>query len=278
MTLFSGPGEDPYFIEIRDNADLESEKRECLRLWPHFRETFENVRGKRKFCTDFSIRFQEMFWEMYLGVKLRHHHPGAKHPDSGPDFMIRGSTSVYVEATVAARGTGSDSVPELHKRDDSDDTVPFRECILRVTAALDKKANENSSRDYGSTSPYVVAINLPFPEAWLCGTPPLAAMAALGFTGAVIEWPSGRQRVDIRPELSKSKGTPVDTVRFWSPTYEHISALVLASVNIFSSAYEAPAVELLHNPNARNPLSQGWLPWGYEYWVDENQLICNRHE
>lgn len=278
MTLFSGPGADPCFIEIRDNADFWSAKKECLRLWTQFRETFESVRGKRKFCRDFSIQFQQMFWEMYLGVKLKHHYPGVKHPDSGPDFMIRGPTSVYVEATVAARGTGSDSVPELHKRDDSDDTVPFRECILRITNALDTKEKANSSPKYGDTNPYVVAINFPFPEPWLCGTPPLAAMAALGFTGAVIEWPSGRQRVDTRPELSKSNGTPVDTDGFWSSTYEHISALVLASVNIFSSAYGAPAVELLHNPNARNPLPKDWLPWGYEYWVDKNQLICERHE
>lgn len=172
--LFSGPGTDPYFIDIRDSADLGSAKEECLRLWSHFYELFDDSRRNRKssFCEEFSRQFQQKFWEMYLGVKLKDHYPGVKHPDSGPDFEIAGSTSVFIEATVATRGVGNDSVPELHKRDDDDNTVPFRECILRVTNAMDTKAKANLSREKGRTSPYVVAINIPFPEAWLCGTPP----------------------------------------------------------------------------------------------------------
>lgn len=277
MALFSGPGSDPYFIGIRDDTDFESAKKECLRLWSIFRKLFDDARGNR-FCEEFSRQFQQRFWEMYLGVKLMHHYPEILHSDSGPDFEIRGSTSVYVEATVASRGAGRDSVREIHNGDNSDDTVQFRECILRVINALDAKAKANSSPTYGDTTPYVVAINLPFPEAWLCGTPPLAAMATLGFTGPTIEWPSGRQRVDIQPEISKFNGAPVDRAGFWSAKYAHISAVILASVNIFSSAYEAPSVELLHNPNARNPLPRGRLPGGFEYWTEENQLICKRHE
>lgn len=264
--LFSGGGKDACFLAIRDQNRWSAIRTECERLWDYYREL-----APQGFIDHFSQNFRGHFWEMYLGALLRTHHPNLKVPKDGPDFSIpSGDSPIFVEATSVSRGNTKDAVPDISTRSDDDDTVPFRELALRITASLKEKSEANRAKHFAKEGAYVVAVNLPFREAWLCGTPPLSAQAALGLGGQSFVRQDGEMKsfVSYIPSIQK-KETPAEvaTTAFRSSQYTHVSALLIALVNPFSSCYDHPAMELLHNPNAAIPLPLGWLPVGCEYWV-----------
>jgi hypothetical protein len=271
--LFSGTGRDPYFVTARDAPGYADIRRVCEKLW----ETHQPY-AEPDFCEQFSKRFHEKFWEMYIRDRLSGYHPDLEpRRASGPDFIFTGPPRVAVEATVASKGTGRDAVPELRHQDEDDNSVPFEQCALRVTQALSEKSEANSAREEAKKGPYVIAINLPFPEAWLCGTPSLSAIATLGVGGVLIDLTAGKQIASQQRAIQKKGGAAISTTAFCSPLYEHVSALIVASVTPFSSAYSDPSTEVLHNPFAINPLPRGWVPFGTEYRVEDNQLKWEEH-
>ena len=173
--LFSGGGTDACFLAIRDQNRLSAIRTECERLWDYYREL-----ASQGFIDQFSQDFRGHFWEMYLGVLLRTHHPDLKVPKDGPDFFIpSGDSPIFIEATSVSHGNTKDAVPDISTRSDDDDTVPFRELALRITASLKEKSEANRTKYFAKEAAYVVAVNLPFPEAWLCDPDPLSAHAVL---------------------------------------------------------------------------------------------------
>lgn len=279
--LFSGAGADPSFLAVRDEPELAFVRQRCELLWQGHR-----LHAAKDFTSEFSKNFDDRFWEMYLRERLAQHYPDVRHPKSGPDFIVDGPPRVAIEATVASKGTGPSAVPTMARvdddaanalDDDAESSVPFEQCALRITAALSAKADDNDARAEATKGPYVLAINLPFPEAWLCGVPSQAAVATLGMGGVLLDLTAGTQFAASQPVLVKEKAggekALISATAFCSPLYEHISAMVLASVNPFSSAYSNPAIEVLHNPFAKKPLPRGWIPFGTEYWVQGNRLM-----
>lgn len=275
VDLFSGPGSDPKFLAARDIPELVRVRRECERLWQIHRP-----HATPNFVSEFSLHFDDKFWEMYLGARLALRYPDIQYPKSGPDFVFEGPPPVAVEATVASTGKGLDAVPELDDADDDDSEglVPFDQCILRITEALYRKSRANAAEKEAEKGSYVVAINLPYPQAWLCGVPPMSALATLGAGGVTIDLSDGRLIVSANPAIKKLSGSPVSTTNFLSVEYKHISAIIVASVNPFSSAYEDPAIEVLHNPTASQKLPPGWVPFGTEYWLEGDQLKSKRRD
>lgn len=248
-------------------------RKECDRLWERYRRF-----APANFVDQFSRDFDSRFFEMYLGVKLLERYPNLRTALDGPDFVVPGHPSdTFIEATVATRGRGGDAVPDITQRSDDDDSVPNVECLMRVTSCLRNKSQANRAATYALQGPYVVAVNLPYPEAWLCDWPPMAAMATLGAGGVTYELGTGASRVHTKPEIPKRTGSAVPTIGFWTDEYAHISALVVASVNPFSTSYSNPCVELLHNPRCRIPLPHGWLLLGHEYWLDGEKLVRFKH-
>ena len=77
----------------------------------------------------------------------------------------------------------------------------------------------------------------------------------------------------------QKKGTKnkVSTTAFFSDEYLHVSALLVTSVNPYSTTYKNPSVELLHNPQATKPLPRGWLKVGKEYWLEGNSFRNSDH-
>ena len=149
------------------------------------------------------------------------------------------------------------------------------------TAALKEKSEANRARVFAKKGAYIVAVNLPFPEAWLCGDPPLSAQAVLGCGGMSFEAVSlGGGSYDYRnpsvsyiPCVQKNNRAEVGTIGFHDSQYKHVSGLLVASGNPFDSIkYDRPAIEFLHNPKATNPLPRKWLPVGNEYWVADNRF------
>lgn len=270
--LFSGSGSDPHFLAVRDYKDFADIKDECKHLWSIFKPFADS-----QFAEEFSRNFNQRFWEMYLMTQLSHKHGEPQSPTGkGPDFKFREDPFVCVEATVAERGNPPNAVPDISQRGNEDDFVPFEEVILRITTRLAEKVKSNDAKEEGNKYPYIIAINLPFPEAWICNDPPLSAQACLGISGALSfeKNPDDTGRKIYTPKLSIEKGNEalVDTTSFTDIRYAHVSALVIAAVNPFSTSYRAPAIELLHNPKARNPLPRGWSNIGVEYWIEDNRL------
>ena len=273
-TLFSGTGNDRDFLAVRDNDCFADIQAECERLWNSYAKL-----TRQDFVNRFSQDFRACFWEMYLGVLLREFHPGVTAPQNGPDFTIRKDTTTFVEATTASRGNGVDAVPDISVGSDDDDSVPTNECILRVTSSLRTKAfEENHPIQHAAEGPYVIAINLLFPEAWVGDSTPLSAQATLG-VGNLLFSMSGNDGgfTNHNPSIRKQYGGDVITTAFQDPHYDHVSALLVAGVNPFSSTYYSPAMEFLHNPRATKPLPREWLPVGTEYWVEGNNLRKSDH-
>ena len=255
------------------DADIQAE---CERLWNPYSKL-----AQQDFVEEFSKSFHERFWEMYLGVLLREFHPGVTVPKDGPDFAIpHKDTTIFVEATTVSRGEGPDCVPDISVRSDDDDSVPFNECILRVTSGLKKKAfEENRPIQHAKEGPYVIAMNLLFPEAWLGGSTPLSARAALGVGELLFTMSDNYDRFTNHiSSILKQSGNDVTTTAFRCPDYDHVSALLVARVSLFSSSYcSHAAMEFLHNPRATKPLPCGWLPVGTEYWIEGNKLRKSNH-
>ena len=273
--LFNCKGKDSRFCAVRDNPHYSDIQRECLRLW----ERFEAPLADKKFKEQFSINFDAGFWEMYLGNHFLERYNGAvTSEDKGPDFHVRvGNQTIFVEATVASRGTTEDAIPDITTfREGDDPLVPFKECILRITSSLKNKASANGAKKKAEDGPYVIAINLPYKEAWLCTNPPMAAQATLGVKGHGVEFNELEARTiyGYNPSIRRvpEPKASISTMGFLGDEYSHISALIVASVSPFSSSYSKPSLELLRNPKASQPLEHGLVGIGREYWVESGVL------
>ena len=198
-TLFTGEGCDLHFLAIRDQNRLADIRTECERLWSSYKEL-----AAENFADQFSRDFRGRFWEMYLGVLLREYYPELEAPGCGPDFHVpyKGSR-IFVEATSTFRGTGPNAVPDISVRSDDDSTVPFNECVLRITSSLAEKSTANKAKCLVEKGARIVAVNLPFPEAWLCGAPPLSAQATLGLEGQVFAPPPLPEDGDLNYAAAK---------------------------------------------------------------------------
>lgn len=193
--------------------------------------------------------------------------------------MVPDPPTIYVEATNVSRGCNENKVPSIATCYSDDNSEPFpapiNECVLRITQRLRDKADSNDAKIYGATNPYIIAINLPFPEAWVGEDVPLSARAMLGIGGPLIIQDGNDPWKSVgtsQPFLQKKNKSKVKTTAFCNSEYAHIAAMVVASVNPFSSCYKRPAIEVLHNPNASKPLERGWLGLGTEYWVEGGKL------
>lgn len=273
--LFNGDGNDPAFLALRDEDSYAKERAECERLWLPFKEIRE-----KDFTHEFSRNFQHRFWEMWLGAQLNELSGKVARQSSGPDFEVKSEPIVHVEASVVERGKGNSRVPKPSERDDDDDSVLFRECVLRITEKLQEKRKRNNAEQIGNAHPYILAVNLPFPEAWVSSTPPLAAQAFLGAGGHyAVKQSDGSWQGAIawKPNLENHNKSKVETTAFLDGTYRWVSAIIIASVNVLSSCYPNPALELLHNPTAIHPVPRGWFRFGHEYWLEDGALRCQSH-
>lgn len=269
-TLFTGQGDDPRYIAVRDSDYVSDIKEESQRLWEKY-----SPYADPNFIDEFSRNFDARFWEMYLYEQLSFHHGEISSKSHGPDFLIQSSSQhVFMEATSATKGTGKDRVKDFCEMDRDDCSAQFRECALRVTSSFFVKANSNDAKSYAEGNPYIIAINLPFSEAWLSASPPLSALATMSVGSSSIIWGEDndtREVLNYAPHIKKHS-SEVPNNFFMNSEFSHISALIVASVNPFSSSYRSPSIEFLHNPFAQHPLKRGWLPIGREYWVENSSL------
>ena len=268
--LFSCEGTDKKYIAVREDPKFRDIKEECNRLWRKFKPYADP-----DFIDQFPNDFDGRFWEMYLGEKLLDYHPPLESSGSGPDFVVPGVA--LVEATVSSRGEDDNTVPSIEGEESS---VLSKECLMRVTHSLSKKAKKAAAEWSGYCEPLVIAINLPFREVTLYD-PPLAAQVTLGCYNFSANLSTKTVETSSRRDIQKTNGSLVDVAAFADPEskYKHVSALIVASVSpFFCSNYPYGPLELLHNPQANKPLPRGFLPIGREYWVEGNSLMHKKHK
>jgi len=81
------------------------------------------------------------------------------------------------------------------------------------------------------------------------------------------------QGFNERHAVYKKSGERVSTNVFLDMDYVGISALLFSNATISKSRDQiAHDLLLIHNPNARNPISRGWLKVGKEYWYENDAL------
>ena len=84
--------------------------------------------------------------------------------------------------------------------------------------------------------------------------------------------------VEHRDAIANAKGASIGTDVFLDPAFAHISALIY-SYQDWVNIPKQPGAELVvvHNPLATNPLPDGWLPVGKEYWWHNDAVRSAEH-
>ena len=213
-------------------------------------------------------------------------------PDSsqggGPDFhIIDNGRKVWIEV-ICPEPVGLPpewAEPEMGKAI----SFPHEQIILRWTSAIKEKAErllgslDGKVKGYiekGIVSiddAYVIAVNgrklrsgSPFPELHGISQFPFAveAVFAVGPYQITIDRNTLKQTDDRhqhRPLIAKPKGMPVPAYTFLDARFQPISAVLAMDIDGTSAIGNSEPMAVVHNPNADNPISIGFLPAHNEY-------------
>jgi len=269
--------QDAAYIYLRDKEKHAKRRLFCESMWQDFHSLADSG-----FVDEIGNKFQQRFWEMYLGCTLLKLGFQCRSADSGPDVEVfDGDTSLWVEAIAPTGGNGPDAAydapPGVATR------VPEDEIILRLRGAVEEKHDkylgylENGIVKPGQ--PYVIAVNgrlIPSSETDDIPSYITKTLYPLGNHYGVIN----KNTMEIvetgirhRPVITKRSGAPVYTTVFEDPAYAAISAVIYSRAD----AYNGPEnlgcdFQLLHNPNASNPIPSEWLKVGRESWATETEI------
>ncbi|MCX6069419.1 MAG: hypothetical protein NTU91_00965 [Chloroflexi bacterium] len=290
MTSFfkAGSSSDRHYTALRDGAaPIVADGRAFVEmLWTGCSQFLDD--GLRQRAPD---AYMSTFWELYLAYTLDIHGVGLvpraqRQPAGhGPDLLAR-QPRVWIEAVAPGPGEGLDAVRE--PPNGVAFSVPDDQIILRLRSAIEEKRRRALAyRERGwiaHTDPFVVALNAArIPSAMLEITIPRVVRCVLpfGHEQLVID----RATVEVvdrffsyRREVLKQSGQPVATDLFLDPAYSPISALLYScSDEINRPPCAGPDFIFVHNPLASGPVPRGWLPFGWEYWVEGDRLHRREH-
>lgn len=243
----------------------------------------------KELCSGSEKRFWSRVSEALLAARLKKIGltPEPSHGD-GPDFsVIDNGRKIWIEV-ICPEPTGLplDWIkPEMGKAI----SFPHGQILLRWTSAIKEKAEkllgslDGTVKGYiekgivTSGDAYVIAVNGrqlrsgdPFPELLGISRFPFAveAVFALGpyqikiDRGTLKQTGAGYQH---RPLVSKPKGAPVPAYTFLDARFQPISAIWAVDIDGTSAIGNPEPMAVVHNPNAVNPISTGFLPAHDEY-------------
>lgn len=269
---YSGNRADPTYRAIRDEARFADVREEIAALWSTFGPFAE-----RGFARQFAARFQQRYWELYLGAMLVEEGLLSSRGEGvGPDFSIRLSTGggAYIEAIAIEAGNGASAVPPP---DGGPDPPP--ELALRVSDAVCAKADHRhrsirAGRVHNSW-PYVVAVNIGgLPGRVVSEDPPTASTVCLGVGAVGFTLGAEPRRFAHHVPVTSRAGAPdnpADTALFASPSFRWLSGMLISDVNP-TYAPKRDHVQFLHNPFAAAKMPIGWLARGSEWRVNNATL------
>ena len=206
----------------------------------------------------------------------------------GPDFsVIDNGRKIWIEV-ICPEPTGLPLEwiePEMGKAM----SFPHKQILLRWTSAIKEKAEkligsmDGRVKGYiekgivGSNDAYVIAVNgrklrsgNTFPELHGISQFPFVveAVFAIGPYQIKIDRNTLKQTgagYQHRPLISKPKGAPVPSYTFLDERFKPISAIWAVDIDGSSVIGNSEPMAVVHNPNAVNPISTGFLPAHDEY-------------
>lgn len=277
----AGKVADDGYRNVRDLPHLSDLKALAETLWGEYAHLADD-----HFLEDAKSHFQERFWEMYLAVSLiRRGYKLKKGCNSGPDFVVSlESETLQLEATAPGPGTGKDAVPKM--KTGTANRVPDNEIVLRIRSALrDKLTQFEHALDQGivqETDAYIVAINgIRIRESISEGSIPFVLKAVFPFGDLNVVWNKESNEVtgsyySHRPTIAKKSGVEIRTDIFNTDEYCRVSAVLYTRCDCANHAEEfGDEFQLVHNPQAVNPIARGTFRFGREYWADDEEVHCS---
>ena len=233
-----------------------------------------------------------VFWELYLAHALRKAgvslvpQPRTKKRQRGPDLRSE-NPEVWIEAITPTAGTGADAMESTPLGVCYD--VPVQSFILRLRSAIKEKAGKMAGYINDGVipadRPAVIAISSCLLPTNIQEQPhvPRIVRAVFAVGNLVLEIDPTHRRatemsVEHRDAIANAKGASIRTDVFLDPAFAHISALIY-SYQDWVNIPKQPGAELVvvHNPLATNPLPDGWLPVGKEYWWHNDAVRSAEH-
>ncbi len=273
---------DDLFKRLCDDHRYSRQREIVDDLWVRF-QPFADKNFPKAIASDFHSRF----WEMYLactltdlGFKL---HP--RRIAEGPDISLNaGNMDIWIEAVAPHAGQSL----EMSLTEDRDELILIDDAVtLRYCSAIDEKFKKYSSylenEVISKTEPYIIAVNgCNVPFSLSSDEPPdlipniVRAVLPFGEYTSIIDRDSSQvvgYTYPYRDQIVKESRAGVPTNIFLNSKYAGISGIIFSNDSLISMPKKVgEGLLFVHNPNARNRLSQGWLRAGCEYWLDEQTL------
>lgn len=237
--------------------------------------------------------FYSVWWELYLayalsraGVSFVPSNARPKVVGKGRPDLLSENPRVWIEAVMPQSGDGPDALTEpirsgVYK-------VPLEGITLRLITAIRSKATVvQTYMEEGTISPSdatIIAVSggrLPM-SCRYNGYPvpdPVRAVYGVSYLAREFDIQSMEQigtSVQACGEVLKKSRSAVATDFFLQSESAHVSA-VLYSYSDCVNYPRVPGSEfiLVHNPQARVPLSKKWLPLGRQYSLEDQHLKCH---
>lgn len=295
--FFQSGGAAADYAIIRDEVSHEN-VRGCLEhLWTRY----QPYNGDSHFLSDAKKHFHARTWEMVLACTLLDAHLTLEcPPPDGPDIKVAGGEHpVWIEATIAELGDGENSAARIEYCNGCGEepcacrvrrfNVQPDKTILRYTNALAKKKDHlDKFRDRNTVAPsdpYVIAINGALQDDHSAGDFDPAILKAV--------YPLGEAFVTFRPysdtppeeghfrrdSITNPRGSEVSTCAFLEPAYEGVSAILYSQARAWQLHRSVPDhMIVIHNSQAKNPLPDGYFPFGREFRFDRETGDINRYD
>ena len=263
----------------------------------------------RHFLTEARTHFLDRTWEMRLAcVLLDNGFTLLRTSSTGPDICIDGSPRIWIEATAASGGRGTDRVADRAarafteaERGYSDEELPGidwhgrppseESVILRCTEALDRKSKAYEKyRSEGiirEDEAYIIALSLAgIEDAFYLfdydGVPVvLQALFGIGAEHLVLPGLGGgnaRLTRPPRPMVRKSVGAEIAVHAFASTTHLGISGFLGTCTDIVNAPLESGReIMFVNNPNARAPIEAGTFRFGMEFIASNGEIRRQDH-
>ncbi len=243
------------------------------------------------FVRELTLGQDSRFWSCLSEALLADRLSSKTFPDrsivgEGPDFLVMdGDRKVWIEVICPEpRGVPADWL----NPDEGSTNFPHEDILLRWTAAIKEKAEKLlgkadgtingylQTRVVASNEAYVIAVNGcqlrsgPFAALFGISQFPFAAEAV--FPIGPYQLRINRDTLEVvgrghqhRPYVINRNGAQVPAYVFLDQRFNPVSAIWAVDVNGGTVIGNSEPMVVIHNPNAINPISIGFLPADNEY-------------
>ena len=274
------------YMNLRDGVSEPAKiiRKHCEELWFRYAPYAD-----RHFISQFTLKMEPRYWEMYLGCILLDHGYEIHSLDHGPDFsFIHEDRNYWIEAVCPDPGDESnpDRVPPIISISEGGGVydVPVNKILLRLTSALRDKmlvfSQYKEDGVVGADDICIVAISGGRLEHWYTDGSPLPYICRAVFPFGEMYVTFDKETMGVtetgfhyQPEVIKSSGAEVPKTAFFDEEYSQIGGLIYSG-KALGMPPKKLGIDLItvHNPTSKNPFTRGIVKCGKEYWKENEEL------